>query len=592
LPGQPGEKTDWLDVLRRDGVEAVRRGMLAAVPFEPVSADNSSDEKGREDKRVKQAELIIRLARENAELFHTADGAAFADVRVGNHRETWAVRSRGFKLWLTREYYKASNGAPNSDAMQCALNVLEANARFDGSEHQVSVRIAGIEGKIYLDLGSEDWSAVEVDAAGWRVVADPPVRFRRSKGMLPLPLPKSGGDISALRPFLNLKDDADFALVVTWLLGALRNRGPYPVLVLSGEQGTAKSTLTRVLRSLVDPNSAPLRSLPRNDRDLFISANNGYALAFDNVSKLPPWLSDSLARLATGGGFGTRELYTNGEESLFEAMRPIILNGIEDFVTRGDLADRAVVLTLRGIPDNARRDEETFWAEFNEAASLILGALLDAVAYGLKRLPDIELDRPPRMADFAKWAVACEGKLPWDVGTFMKAYGGNRAELVETVLEADAVAMAIRGLLTRRAIWEGTASGLLNAVNATVAENTRKAKEWPKTPRGMSGALRRAAPNLRKLGYTVEFDKRETNRERARVISLAAPIKPSQEPSAPSAPSEGLRDAAWDADGLRTAPEQSSAQPSARETFANKALDGADDVDGRMQTAEEEEWTL
>jgi hypothetical protein len=595
LPGESGEKLDWLDLLRRDGVEAVRSGILGALPFQPENGENASDanEERRERKRVKQAELIISLARENAQLFHTADGTAFADVRVENHRETWAVRSRGFKLWLTREYYKDCHRAPNSDAMQCAPNALEAIAKFDEPEHQVNLRVAGADDKIYVDPGTHDWSAVEINADGWRIVADPPVRFRRSKATLALPMPAHGGDVNALRPFLNVKTDTDFVLVVAWLVAALRNRGPYPVLVLTGEHGTAKSTLTRILRALSDPNSVPLRSLPRDDRDLFIAAINGHLLAYDNVSALPQWLSDSLSRLATGGGIGTRKLYTDDEEALFQATRPIVLNGIEDFITRGDLADRALVLTLTAITDNKRRDEETFWAEFERAAPAIFGALLDAVAFGLKTLSGVKLDRKPRMADFAKWAVACEGGLPWTSGTFMNSYDGNRAEAVETILESDTVAMAIRGLLTKERYWEGTAGGLLKGINALAAEEACKAKDWPKTPRGMSGALRRAAPNLRKLGYKVELDRRDTDRERTRVICLAAPVKPGQGPSVSSEPSKCRRDSAWGSDGRRAVADQSSAQSSARDPSPNSALDGADDADGRMQTVDEERiWTV
>jgi hypothetical protein len=231
LPGKSGQKVDWLDLIRRDGIEAVREGILAAVPFEPDKGDNSPSAKDerRERKPVKQADIIIRLARENANLFHTADWTAFADVRVENHRETLAARSRGFKLWLTREYHRACHGAPNSDAMQCALNALEAVARFDGPEHQLNLRIAGENDKIYIDVGTNDWSTVEIDEHGWHIVAEPPVRFRRTKGMLALPKPVRGGNVNALRPFLNVKTNTDFVLVVAWLVAALRNRGPYPV---------------------------------------------------------------------------------------------------------------------------------------------------------------------------------------------------------------------------------------------------------------------------------------------------------------------------------------------------------------------------
>ena len=525
LPGLPpkGDIVDWAAA----GGTVEQLHDLIAHQAKPWSPDNAADlkgdgsldtkQEGSDAKHVKQADVLIKLACARAKFWHSADSTAFVDICVENHRETWPLRSRNFKLWLARQYYENCRSAPNSDAVQSALNVLEAKARFDGPERQVNVRIAAANGKIYIDLGTCDWSAVEIDADGWRIVAEPPVRFRRSKGMLPLPPPKPDGDVKALRPFLNVKTDEDFALVVAFLIATLRGSGPFIMLVLTGEHGTAKSTLTRIVRALCDPNGAPLRSLPREDRDLFISANNGYVLAYDNISSLPPWMSDLLARLATGGGFGTRELYTDSEESLFDAMRPIILNGIEDFVTRGDLADRAVTLMLTEIPDEYRRDEESFWNEFNRVSPMIFGGLLDAVACGLKMLPDVKLPRKPRMADFAKWVVACEGKLPWTAGTFMRAYEGNRAGAIQTMLESDNVIVALRAFLTDRANWEGTAGGLLQALNAVATEQTRKAKDWPKSPRRMSGALRRCAPGLRELGYSVEFVK-DTSKNRDRLI--------------------------------------------------------------------------
>ena len=250
-----------------------------------------------------------------------------------------------------------------------------------------------------------------------------------------------------MRSFLNVQSDADFVLVVAWALACLRNRGPYPVIVLSGEQGSAKSTFSAILRALLDPNTAPLRALPREDRDLFIAASNGHVLAFDNVSGLPAWISDTLCRLATGGGFAVRQLYTDQDEVLFDAARPVILNGIEDIVTRPDLADRAVFLTLEPIPEERRRPEAELWAAFEAERPRILGVLLDAVVEGLKRLPETQLPKLPRMADFALWATACETAL-WPAGTFWSAYCGNLDEAVEGVIDADPVAAAVRAMMS------------------------------------------------------------------------------------------------------------------------------------------------
>jgi hypothetical protein len=340
-------------------------------------------EKANEERleNKKQADVLIELTGA-AELFHTPDRTGFADFIINNHRQTWPIRSKGFRRWLARRYYEVRRGAPNSEALQSALNVIEAKADFGAPERKVHLRVGGLDGRLYLDLADEHWRAVEISSDGWRVVDAPPVRFKRAAGMLPLPLPIRGGSIKLLRPFLNVQRDAEFVLAVAWLLAALRDRGPYPVLDLSGEQGSAKTTTAEVLRALIDPNTTPLRALPREERDLFITASNGHVLAFDNVSGLPAWISDALCRLATGGGFSVRQLYSDHDEVLFEAQRPIMLNGIEDVVTRPDLADRSMFSMLDPIPEECRRPEAELWAAFELEHPRILGALLNAVVDG------------------------------------------------------------------------------------------------------------------------------------------------------------------------------------------------------------------
>ena len=471
--------------------------------------------------RQKQADALIELAAA-ADLFHSPDGLGFADVDINGHRETWPIRSKGFRRWITHRYFEVRDGAPNSEALQSALNVVEARAQFDAPQREVHVRVGGLDGRLYLDLGDEAWRAVEIDTAGWRVIDNPPVRFRRAAGMQALPIPERGGSIKKLRSFLNVQRDADFVLVVTWALATFRPRGPYPVLVVSGEQGSAKSTFCTIVRGLTDPNTAPLRALPREDRDLFIAASNSHLLAFDNVSGLPPWISDTICRLATGGGFAVRALYTDQDEVLFDATRPVILNGIEDIVTRADLADRAIFLILDPIPEERRRLERDLLTAFEQERPRILGVLLDAVVQGLRMLPQTKLDKLPRMADFAMWGTACETAL-WDAGIFMAAYRGNRDQAVEDVIEADPVAAAVRAVLAGRMEWTGTASDLLGALGEEAGETQRKAKTWPNSPRALAGRLRRAATFLRKVGIEIAFSRE--GQARTRTIRITATLE-------------------------------------------------------------------
>ena len=501
VASQP-EADTFPDQRQKSIAASVEATKAKATPRKARGGGNgkSGDEK---QKRTPQADKLIELSMD-AKLFHDADGNCYADLDIDGHRETRRVKCKEFSGWLKRRYFESENAAPNNEAMATAIGMIEAHAHYKAPERKVFVRSGGMDGKIYIDLCDAAWRAVEIDVEGWRIVNEPPVRFRRSAGMQPLPIPVHGGTVGTLKDYLNVRSGDDFILAVSWLLAALRNTGPYPVLALAGEHGSAKSTFSLILRRLCDPNTAPLRSLPREDRDLFIAASNSHVLAFDNISGLPAWISDTLCRLATGGGFATRTLFTDQDETLFSASRPIILNGIEEIVTRPDLADRSIFLTLDPIPRDRRRLEKEILAAFELDCPKIFGTLLTALSGGLQRLPYTRLDDLPRMADFALWAAACEASL-WDDGAFQAAYSRNIDGAVESVIEADAVACAVRDLMADRDEWEGTAAFLLVELSGIVSERVAKSKTWPADPIRMSGRLRRAAPLLRKIGVGIVF---------------------------------------------------------------------------------------
>jgi hypothetical protein len=192
---------------------------------------------------------------------------------------------------------------------------------------------------------------------------------------LPLPIPRRGGSIDLLKPYINVTEEG-FRLALAWVTAALRPVGPYSILSLQVEQGSAKSSSTMVLRLLIDPQTCPLLMEPTSTRDLMVTALNGWLLASDNISALPDWLSDSLCRLVFGGGFAGRALFSNDERVTVQARRPVILNGIEDFVRKSDLMDRTIVLHLPPIVQKRRRAEDEFWAAFEAEHPLILGAVL------------------------------------------------------------------------------------------------------------------------------------------------------------------------------------------------------------------------
>ena len=457
--------------------------------------------------RPTQASKLIDIAERGCSLFH-GKKETFAEFEHDGRRETWPVSSRGFSRWLRLRYFQDIGGAPTNEALQTAKNTIEATAQFQGPAREVNRRVGSAAGTLYLDLCNDAWQAIEIDATDWRRVDRPAVRFIRTQDMRELPDPERNGHIEDLRGFLNLASDDDFVLAVAWVLAALRKKGPFPVLVLTGEQGSAKSTCARMLRSLVDPHEAPLRAPPRTDQDLFIAARNAHVLAFDNLSAVPGWLSDALCRVSTGAGFGTRELYSNEEESVIRVKRPVLLNGIDAVVARGDLADRAIFLTLKAIPDAARKTESELWAEFERARPQILGALLDSMVTGLRRLPEVRLKALPRMADFATWAVACE-PAAFDEGTFMRAYTGNLTAAATTVIETNPVASAICDLMRERGgqVWEGTPTALHDELTERVGTGVANTRGWPRSAQALSRRLNSIKSALRPAGIAIEQQK-------------------------------------------------------------------------------------
>jgi hypothetical protein len=427
-----------------------------------LMGETGPDDDNPKDK-MSQATRLVHIAEDASELFHDSASDTYASVTVDDHREVWYIRTKGFRYWLLHQYYLAHDAVPNGDAVSVALQTLEGKALFDGECREVYLRIApdGNDG-IYLDLGDATWRVVHVTPAGWQLVTEAPVMFRRSAGMLPLPEPVRGRSLDELRPLMNLPADqagadAIWVLLKAWLVAALMPSGPFPIVALRGEQGTAKTTLAKILKGLVDPAKPALRSDPRELRDLAIAARGCWMIGFDNVSHIQAWLSDALCRMSTGSGWATRELYTDRDEVLFEAMRPVILNGITEYVVAPDLLDRTIQVELPTIPKHKRRRErrrhpdepEGVLDAFDAKRPQLLGALLDAVAGALRALPTVHLSTLPRMADFPVIGAAAEKAEvehsttapPWSetASPFLRAYDASIQEAQGHAIEGSVI---------------------------------------------------------------------------------------------------------------------------------------------------------
>ncbi|RTL88154.1 MAG: hypothetical protein EKK29_05870 [Hyphomicrobiales bacterium] len=386
------------------------------------------------------------------------------------------------------------------------LRFLEGRAINDGPERKPWLRVGEGGGKWYIDVGDPKWRVVEISAVGWEIRERHDLPLVRSRSMQSLPMPQRGGYVDDMRRFVNVRDEDSFKAVVAWQLAALRPSGPYPVLLIQGEQGSGKSVLSRLLRSIVDPNLAPIRTAPKDEEDLLIAAKNGHLVALDNVSRIDPMMADALCRVATGGGFSTRVKYTNDEEHVVWACNPILANGIPSLADRPDLASRALIVHLTAIPDEARQPEDEYLDDWSRTAPFVFGALCGVLSAALARLPTVKLARASRMADFEKLIVAASPELGWELDEFSAAYSAIRRDLDEAAFEADPVAMAIDGLIAEEYPrgWSGTATRLLDLLMQRVPDGMKRSRAWPQTAQGLGNRIERATPLLRRRGITVE----------------------------------------------------------------------------------------
>lgn len=468
------------------------------------TTDNPEDASPKSEKSTAPSQHFLSKILEVMQLFHTPEKKeAYAAIHFDDHVEIRALRTSAFSSWLRQQYYQEHRKPLRSQAFGDVLDTLEAEALCGGAEQPVFIRIAQHSGRIYVDLCNDKWEVVRIDSNGWEITANAPVAFRRSNGMQPLPYPASTGDLSLLQKHMGL-DDSSYALLCGYLVQALSPAGPYPVLNLVGEQGTGKSTRSKQIRALVDPSTVPFRSQPRNEHDLVIAARNSWLLAYDNLSGVPPWLSDAFCRLSTGGGFGTRALYSDHDEILFYAQRPLLLNGIEDLATRADLADRSISITLPVIQPSERKTERDVWKAYERDRPVILAGLFDAVSTALSNRDNVQLDTLPRMADFALWATAAEPAFGIGDGVFMKAYTGNRNEAIVNAIESDTVAIGIVQLLEKSGPWTGATSELMEALKGELPDPGKLPVGFPKSTQAMTSRLRRIAPVLRAVGIERE----------------------------------------------------------------------------------------
>lgn len=468
-------------------------------------------------------------------------GEGFASVPIGAGRQAFAVASRGFRAWVRREFLREHKRHPSPHALRTAINEIGDHAA-DEPEKRIFRRV-GSDGKDwFIDLGNEARDVIVISQGLWNHATRAPVHFARSRAMRPFPKIRSQGAVNgntneldvacqakhreafkAFKALLNLDTADDFQLLMTWCVCALTPDGPYPVLTVCGDQGSAKSTLVRLTHELVDPSSAPLRSLPSSEKDLFVSASNARLLAFDNVSRISAPMSDNLCKISTGGVFAMRRARTDADEVYLEFKAPVILNGIGDLILRPDLADRALVINTTAFPEGGRRDTASVNKAFSALAPRLTEALLDLLAFARRKFMSEEFGEwspgpLPRMAEFAMLGIAIED-LFGGPGSFMNAYDKNRHTAADELAELDPI------LLTILELWDENKncwSGTMQELQAEIARRLKASGSRLPVPTGLaqiSSHVKRIKPILIAKKINVAFHRAKT-KDRRRTLHL------------------------------------------------------------------------
>jgi hypothetical protein len=393
----------------------------------------------RVERPSSQSDKLFQLF-DDFEFFHSGPARdAYVRLMIGNHREVWALGNNGGRVReiLTHRYYEKHGKAPSGESLTSAIETIRAKCRAATST-EVYVRFARGREVIYLDLGDDEWRAVKITAAGWEVVTDCTVLFKRPNGALPLPVPVRGGSLDALRPLLNGGDDQQWTLIIGWLIGVFLPGGSFPHLIVEGAKGSGKTTAVSMLQSFLDPSTAGLSGPPKNEEDAILSALNTGILAFDNLSGCRADFSDMLCRFSTGAAFRTRTFYSNTDITLIHVKLPCLLNGIDASIMRDDMMERSITLTLPYIAPINRMTEDYVWNEFHRVHAGCLGAVLDMAVIGLRNLETTVLKESPRMADFCRWVTACD-----PAGGFLKAFVARQRESNAILIENHELAQAI-----------------------------------------------------------------------------------------------------------------------------------------------------
>ncbi len=500
---------------------------------------NAKDNKKPDESVVLLEELHQR--RELNALFVDKHGTPFSAIMINDHREVLAIKSSRFRKWICKRYFETHAEPIKTEILKQFCDLLEAQALFSNDVKDLQLRTANEnygQGTIYLsstynkticyDLTNKEWQVVRASPNGWKVEqsTDVSIMFRRHSNQIPQVIPSKSYPADIFDMFMdliNVKDDSNKLLLKCYIIALFIPDIPKPVLMLHGEQGSAKSTLQELTKMLVDPSSIINLTFPRDTNELIQQLSHNYIAYYDNVSIIRDWVSDQICRAVTGSGFSKRELYSDDDDIIYNFKRCLGFNGVNLAAIKADLLDRGIIIQLEHIAKEKRRKIVDIISELESIKQALLGYIFDIIVKVLRVVANggIELDSKSRMADFEEYAEIISRCMGYGDNEFIKAYRENQKLQTEAVIEGSPVVLAIMRFaqsLTRK--WNGTATELLAALDPIAVELkiNIKGKSWPKGAHVLSRKLNEFKTNLRATGICIEHVKSASGG--ARIIEI------------------------------------------------------------------------
>jgi hypothetical protein len=405
---------------------------------------------------------------------------------------------------------------------------LSAVAQLTDDVRPVWYRIAPLGDAIVIDLGNSFW--VKLSASKVEVIeAAPDVQFERPPTMASLPVPAERGDLSLLKSYWIMSDVDRMlmrALATYFISHAKRPGAIFPILLLIGPEGIGKSVFCKLLSLLIDPTTVPIKSFPKNERDLAIAAQKSHLLCFDNLRRIPPPMADALCITASGGSIETRKLFTDADTVVHRLHAAVVLNGIHSFADQQDLIQRCIRITLRPVSPQSRRPEQEILESFKSDLPVIFRGLLDLAAGILAELPNVKATDPERLVSFCNWLAALERVEGVPEGIYQSAYSATMGDILLDGLLDDPVAAAVLEFMEGQSAsrWRGTPVELLSELDALVGRRASFARDWPSNEIALGRRLRALEGGLSRQGIVIE-----TGRGRKRWISITRMDGPSHD---------------------------------------------------------------